>query len=153
MFQNFGSHFGSLRPSMFGSQIFLTKVLSHILGLCVPSCYNNEQKLLKLIFIKASKFKGKLKCSAPDLEFCPHVLIWCLLLQSLKHKSWRHSHNHMTGTASGSKTDSFCQFACALVHDRVCFIVCVCAGGLAALHLIWNVYYHPVWFSIWFGWW
>lgn len=48
----------------------------------------------------------------PGLEFCPHVPIWSPLLQSLKHKSWRHSHNHMTGTASESRRDNICQFAC-----------------------------------------
>lgn len=78
---------------------------------------NDKQKRHKTNPHEKQRHQNGLKqaplCSAPGLEFCPHVPIWSLLLQSLKHKSQRHSHNHMTGTASGIRgRETVCQFAC-----------------------------------------
>lgn len=88
-----------------------------------------NKNAIKLILMKRSNIKNGPKqaplCSAPALEFYPHVPIWSLLLQSLKHKSQRHSHNHMTGTASGSERDAVCQFAYMHLCSPVCVSVCV----------------------------
>lgn len=88
---------------------------------------NDKQKRHKTNPHEKQRHQNELKqaplCFAPGLEFYPHVPIWSLLLQSLKHKSQRHSHNHMTGTASGSERDAVCQFACMYWRTLVCVFV------------------------------
>lgn len=92
---------------------------------CVVLAANDKQKRHKTNPHEKQRHQNGPKqaplCSAPGLEFYPHVPIWSLLLQSLKHKSQRHSHNHMTGTASGSGRDTVCQFACR--HWCTCVFV------------------------------
>lgn len=67
----------SFGPGMFGPQIFLTQVLSHIFGPVGPCCVNKNA--IKLILKKSIDIKIRLNvhCCVPSrgLEFYPHVPI------------------------------------------------------------------------------